>query len=528
MHAASRDAASADFQPWLEHPTLVGLRDRLQLTFDCWNLLDCPDGTSRRSIYLPPGLKESPEAYRRRLDAAKPTGFFRDALRTYAGMLSHCHWLSLPCTLQQVITDVDGRGTDLGVLLFLADLLVLRDGGCLVLELPPLHRWPSEGDRQEAIARGDRLSLPRFVLIPRGDLLNWRLPNADGLPVEITWREPDQAALKPELTGSVQTSLLNAHGGLLPELEHWIYRTATLTDDGLVLRTYKVQPSPSVPSGHQAVLVGRPELFPKRFVLPAFWYTADGAAFGEGDLPHLGLAYQYLNHYRCKSEYEDLLSRTALPVGVRTGLVDQYGFRRGEDGEQLAADPLVLSTSTFLDLPEGVSFEWVEIRARSLAEHRAYLVLLDETMRRDALIPSENRGAGRSETEVSLTAGQSFALLQSMATQKTSLFSTLIAQWCCLTGDRVAPGAGVSITVSPLTPPSRPQPSITEWLQLFQLGVVTIDEIRHQLALAAAGGMTSPANDNRPDRLAPPVADSAHSHTNSHSPTPTPPAAAEP
>ena len=30
------------------------------------------------------------------------------------------------------------------------------------------------------------------------------------------------------------------------------------------------------------------------------WYTSDGSAFGEGDLPHLGRAHQYLNHFRFK------------------------------------------------------------------------------------------------------------------------------------------------------------------------------------------------------------------------------------
>lgn len=38
--------------------------------------------------------------------------------------------------------------------------------------------------------------------------------------------------------------------------------------------------------------------------------------YGEGELPHLGLAPQYLNHFRCQSDYQELLYRTALPVGV--------------------------------------------------------------------------------------------------------------------------------------------------------------------------------------------------------------------
>ncbi|PZV02189.1 MAG: hypothetical protein DCF23_12080 [Cyanobium sp.] len=44
-------------------------------------------------------------------------------------MLSFLHWQALPHCLQAMIGDVDGRGTDLGVFLLIADLLGLRDGG---------------------------------------------------------------------------------------------------------------------------------------------------------------------------------------------------------------------------------------------------------------------------------------------------------------------------------------------------------------------------------------------------------------
>ena len=66
-----------------------------------------------------------------------------------------------------MLTDVDGRGTDLGVFLAAADLLVQRDGAALVLVLPTEQGWPSEGDQQEALRRGNRLSLPRLQLAPR-------------------------------------------------------------------------------------------------------------------------------------------------------------------------------------------------------------------------------------------------------------------------------------------------------------------------------------------------------------------------
>jgi hypothetical protein len=88
-------------------------------------------------------------------------------------MLSRGSWISLPSSLSSVLTVVDGRGTDPGDFLAAADLLGLRDGVALVLVLPPEHNWPSEGDRQEALRRGDRLSLPRLQLLPHADALNW-------------------------------------------------------------------------------------------------------------------------------------------------------------------------------------------------------------------------------------------------------------------------------------------------------------------------------------------------------------------
>ena len=69
-------------------------------------------------------------------------------------MLSRGGWISLPASLTSVLTDVDGRGTDLGVFLAAADLLVLRDGAALVLVLPPDHSWPSEAGRGARLLAG--------------------------------------------------------------------------------------------------------------------------------------------------------------------------------------------------------------------------------------------------------------------------------------------------------------------------------------------------------------------------------------
>ena len=109
-------------------------------------------------------------------------------------MLASSHWRELPASLQAVISDVDGRGTDLGVFLERADVLVLRDGAALIGVLPPQHLWPSEGDRQQALRRGDRLSLPRLALLERRDVLNWHLPGPQSLPDAVSFRLPNPKA----------------------------------------------------------------------------------------------------------------------------------------------------------------------------------------------------------------------------------------------------------------------------------------------------------------------------------------------
>ena len=455
--------------PWPLHPSLAALLPRLELVQDCWQLL-----AGRREHYLPRGEREPESAYRRRVEAALPSGFFRDALRTFAGMLASSHWRELPASLQAVISDVDGRGTDLGVFLEAADLLVLRDGAALVGVIPPQHQWPSEGDRQQALRNGDRLSLPRLLLLERRNVLHWHLPGNPALPDAITWRERQVDGLPADGEDASSQE---------PPLHPWIYRTASLTaagpgGAGMDLITATLVADPQSPSGWR-----RQRLEQRHYrgirQLPAIWYASHGAAFGEGELPHLGLAHQYLNHFRCQSDYQELLYRTALPVGVRTGVAGALGSSNGASQQE----PVVLGPNTVLDLPEGASFQFVEIQARSLAEHRAWLESLDQGMRRDALIPAAAQGAPRTATEISMAASQAYALLQSQAIQKASMFSSLLQHWCAITGEPlpVQEGPALLVEISPLAPAPKPQPTLTEMLQLHERGIVSDVALRQWL-----------------------------------------------
>ena len=111
--------ANAPYAPRQAHPSLTALQPTLQITAACWALLATPTAAATR-------INTSPRASENRI--------------------RHTASASMPPAPQAsfaVLTDVDGRGSDLGVFLAATDLLVLRDGAALVLVLPPEHSWPS-------------------------------------------------------------------------------------------------------------------------------------------------------------------------------------------------------------------------------------------------------------------------------------------------------------------------------------------------------------------------------------------------
>ena len=463
------------------HPSLLAILPRLQLVHDCWDLLN-----NQKEYYLPRGEREPDSAYKRRIDAALPSGFFRDALRTFAGMLTASHWRELPPSLQAVVSDVDGLGTDLGVFLERADLLVLRDGACLIAVTPPEHLWPSAGDYAQALRQGDRASLPKLQLIERADLLNWGqgleghsprgqrhdghppegLSGANTLPTQLIYRSTARPA------------------GARPPVAQYV--SVISGGHGLTATTSELVEDPAVSGGYALRQVSSTN-YQNINSLPMIWYASDGAAFGEGDLPHLGLAHQYLNHFRCQSDYQELLYRTAMPVGVRTGVVGNAPLSMGAGA---ANAEVVLGPNSIIDLPEGASFQFVEIQARSLAEHRAWLELLDQGMRRDALIPSGAVGAPRTATEISMAASQAYALLQSQAIQKASMFSSLLFHWTAITGESSqtigyqmgsATAAAMVVEISPMAPAPKPSPTVAEMLQLQEKGIISEQALRQWL-----------------------------------------------
>jgi cation diffusion facilitator family transporter len=126
-----------------------------------------------------------------------------------------------------------------------------------------------------------------------------------------------------------------------------------------------------------------------------------------------------------------LLDRS-LPEEEQRRLEQLLAGRQTDEIRFHALRTRVAGSQRFVSLHVLVPGHWSVQQGHDLCEQ------LEEAMRRDALIPAGGHGPARTELEISLTAGQSFAVLQSLAGQKSSMLSTLLRQWTRLTGEKLA------------------------------------------------------------------------------------------
>jgi hypothetical protein len=85
--------------------------------------------------------------------------------------------------------------------------------------------------------------------------------------------------------------------------------------------------------------------------------------------------------------------------------------------------------------------------------------------------------------EISMAASQAYALLQSQAIQKASMFSSLLQYWYAITGEPlpVQEGPALTVEISPLAPAPKPQPTVSEMLQLQERGIISEQALRQWL-----------------------------------------------
>ena len=114
-------------------PELVRLLPQLEQAYDCWTLLNASGLGSSKEKYLHKEPAEPEPAYKARLGRATYAPIFRDAIKSYAGLLSRAHLIDAPQSLEDNKGNVDLQGSSLQSFLTLVDEMALRDGGTFVM-----------------------------------------------------------------------------------------------------------------------------------------------------------------------------------------------------------------------------------------------------------------------------------------------------------------------------------------------------------------------------------------------------------
>lgn len=401
--------------PSFVHPALAEVSKDLELVRDCWELLH-----DAKEKYLPRELAEPLKAYQGRVTRSKYPSFFRDGIVGFAGALSRWTIRSAPNGFLESQNDIDGNGKSLKAFTMLADQLVLRDAGVLLMVDMPQDMPESRTAERQSGRR------PILRMAERGNVLNWRTKIVGGreLPVACTVREFHEVE--------------DGNYGVKIETRYRVMR-----GNQWALVRLKMNGRKYVPeivkngnfSGSKGQLLNR---------LPVIWYGAsmdDG--FGRGDLPLLSHAELTLAWFRKDSDQEELLHKCALPVGVRKGMA--IAAAMGPSGGK--SPPVSIGPNSILDLPENASFEWQEINGSSLQRREESLRALEQLMDRQTLafLLSGNRGADRTATESLLASAQITASLAGIAEAKQSVMQSVMELWSEFSGESLPDNAGIEM-----------------------------------------------------------------------------------
>jgi hypothetical protein len=409
--------------PSYQHHVLRDVLEELDRNRDCWNYLK-----GRLEHYLPKEPKEPPAAYKARLGRVSYVPFFRDAITSFAGVLSRYQLKNPPASLERAIDDIDRRGNDLTSFLQQADQLALRDGGCLITVDMPAGSVPTNGHQ---LAEDRR---PYLALVERRNLLNWRVHHEGGREVLDwlvirEWAEEQDGLygvkLKPRyrligtLNGQAFWRLLEIVEGSAGSGGRPSVRVA-VNADGVPQQGYYEAPA------------GRPYPAP-----PVVWYAAGAReGFGQGSIRLSGLAELTLEHLRCRSDHAELKHKTAMPVPVRKGALPG-------PGGQVA--PLVLGPNSVVDLDPNGSFGFAEPGASSLNHLAQDISHIEALIREQTLAFLYGDGGSKTATQASLEAAHTEASMRSVATAKNSAVQALMLLWCNFTGERLSPEAGITM-----------------------------------------------------------------------------------
>ena len=398
-----------------QRPELAAIAPMLQRAQDCWHLLprDNTDvGRSVRANYLPQEVGEPKDAYHGRIGRSSYPSTYRDAIRSFAGLLSRFQLSEAPSTLQAALNDIDMRGSSLRRFLSDVDQLVLRDGAAAILvEMPPQDA--NVTSKIEEIRSGRR---PYLIALERSQVINWRSHLEGGrevldlVVVRLEQEVPD---------GDYGSKNEEVFMVMVPGA----YRKVTLT----VTKAGNYQ--------EQVIEEGTTSLNE----IPLVWLGATTNTIGSSDVAMDALAQLSIEHMQLRSDLAELIHKCALPAGVR------IGDSMLPDG---SPKPLTIGPNSVLDLPEGGEFKWAEISGGSLQRHQEEVLHVEKLMKEASLSFLWGDSGNRTATEAALASSQVSSQVRALIEGKLSAFRQLLYFWTQYSGEKMHQEAGISLSDS--------------------------------------------------------------------------------
>ena len=436
-------------------PELVAILPQLEQAYDCWTLLNGGGYGLAKSKYLHREPAEPEAAYKSRLERSTYAPIYRDAIKSYAGLLSRAHVIDAPKSMESNVNNVDLQGSSLQSFLTGVDELALRDGGTFVM----VDMMPDSGSENFFDQMRDGRH-PYFISIKRCDVINWQVSYERG-------RETVERVTVRQLR-----SMPSEEGAFGSKVEP-IYYVLT---PGKV-ETYRLKKSDARRYENEKL----DEVSTSLPIIPLVWYGASVSRFAQGGLPMDGLADLSIQHFQMRSDLNELLHKCAMPVPVRKGAPI------GPNGQPPA---LVLGPNTAVDLPsEGGDFAFAEPSGRSLQRHQEEIRHVEELMDRSSL--NFLYGANvKTATEASLRASQVSSSVSALIRNKTSMFNVLVRLWAFYAGEQgqITNETGLAINDSLINKPL----GASEMAQLVNLFTNDLLSKRTVLEELQRGGVLDP------------------------------------
>ena len=382
---------------------------------DCWDLLprdgESP-GRSVRAQYLPQEVGEPLDAYHGRIGRSSYPSTYRDAIRSFSGLLSRFQLNEPPSSLEAAENDVDMRGSSLRRFLSDVDQLVLRDGAAAILvEMPPQD--PGVTSKIEEIRAGRR---PYLVLLERTQVINWRSHLEGGREVlDLVVVRLEEEVPDGDYGSKTQEVFMVMVPGAWRKVILKAMRNGMWTEEVIDEGTTSLSE------------------------IPLVWMGATTNAIGSSDVIMDALANLSIEHMQLRSDLAELIHKCALPAGVRVG-------------DSLLPDgspkPLTIGPNSVLDLPEGGDFRWAEIGGGSLQRHQEEVVHVEKLMKEASLSFLWGDGGNRTATEAALASSQVSSQVRALIEGKLSAFRQLMHFWTQYSGEQLHAEAGIALSDS--------------------------------------------------------------------------------